>query len=374
MPAYSIQFRRGTAADHSAFTGELAEITIDITNNRVVLHDGETAGGIPLAKVTDLPIDVGDLTDVNGHIAAATQAMTPAATWYGDRALFAYYRNIAPNVFPIDVMSIDVAATATNFGDITTEFNYSPMFSATSNSTYVLWKGYEDTLYYSTVATAGSASSFGQLSSDVGYVGAAGDGSYGAYAGGYSPSVGGYSPAIDYVSIGTSGSGTNFGNLTVGRGPTDAVSSASRQLFAGGYNGSNQVDTIDYITIANTGSAADFGNLLSIGYYSASWGDGTYGIWAGSDSRDNVIQYVTIDTTGNATDFGDLYAGRGKAGSSGHATRMLIAGGDTDGFYNFDNHVEYITTTTPGNGTDFAELSRTWNAEHLSKGGSGASA
>ena len=71
MPAYSIQFRRGTAADHSAFTGELAEITIDITNNRVVLHDGETAGGIPLAKVSDLPIDVGDLTDVNGHIAAA---------------------------------------------------------------------------------------------------------------------------------------------------------------------------------------------------------------------------------------------------------------------------------------------------------------
>jgi DNA-binding beta-propeller fold protein YncE len=71
MPAYSIQFRRGTAADHSAFTGELAEITIDITNNRVILHDGETAGGIPLAKVTDLPIDVGDLTDVNGHIAAA---------------------------------------------------------------------------------------------------------------------------------------------------------------------------------------------------------------------------------------------------------------------------------------------------------------
>jgi len=71
MPAYSIQFRRGTAADHSAFTGELAEITIDITNNRVILHDGETAGGIPLAKVSDLPIDVGDLTDVNGHIAAA---------------------------------------------------------------------------------------------------------------------------------------------------------------------------------------------------------------------------------------------------------------------------------------------------------------
>ena len=71
MPAYSIQFRRGTAADHSAFTGELAEITIDITNNRVVLHDGQTPGGIPLAKVSDLPIDVGDLSDDLSHIAAA---------------------------------------------------------------------------------------------------------------------------------------------------------------------------------------------------------------------------------------------------------------------------------------------------------------
>ena len=71
MPSYSIQFRRGTATDHSSFTGELAEITIDITNNRVVLHDGETPGGIPLAKVTDLPIDVGDLSDDLTHIDAA---------------------------------------------------------------------------------------------------------------------------------------------------------------------------------------------------------------------------------------------------------------------------------------------------------------
>ena len=71
MPSYSIQFRRGTATDHSSFTGELAEITIDITNNRVVLHDGETPGGIPLAKVTDLPIDIGDLSDNLTHVAAA---------------------------------------------------------------------------------------------------------------------------------------------------------------------------------------------------------------------------------------------------------------------------------------------------------------
>jgi hypothetical protein len=52
--AFALQHRRGTTSQHSTFTGLAGEITIDTTKNTVVVHDGSTAGGIPLAKVTDI--------------------------------------------------------------------------------------------------------------------------------------------------------------------------------------------------------------------------------------------------------------------------------------------------------------------------------
>jgi hypothetical protein len=50
MPAFAMQLRRGTTAEHSTFTGLVGEVTIDTTKDTIVVHDGTTAGGIPLAK------------------------------------------------------------------------------------------------------------------------------------------------------------------------------------------------------------------------------------------------------------------------------------------------------------------------------------
>jgi hypothetical protein len=52
--AFAIQLRRGTTAQHSTFTGLEGEITIDTTKDTVVVHDGVTAGGYPLAKKSEL--------------------------------------------------------------------------------------------------------------------------------------------------------------------------------------------------------------------------------------------------------------------------------------------------------------------------------
>ena len=46
----AIQRRRGTTAEHADFTGLVGELTVDTTKNTVVVHDGVTAGGHPLAK------------------------------------------------------------------------------------------------------------------------------------------------------------------------------------------------------------------------------------------------------------------------------------------------------------------------------------
>lgn len=45
-----IQRRRGTTADHVAFTGSEGEITIDLDKETVVVHDAILAGGYPLAR------------------------------------------------------------------------------------------------------------------------------------------------------------------------------------------------------------------------------------------------------------------------------------------------------------------------------------
>jgi hypothetical protein len=48
--AFAFQRRRGTTSQHSAFTGLLAELTVDTDKEVVVVHDGSTAGGFPLSK------------------------------------------------------------------------------------------------------------------------------------------------------------------------------------------------------------------------------------------------------------------------------------------------------------------------------------
>ena len=45
-----LKLRRGSTSQHSSFTGAEGEVTVDTTKDTLVVHDGSTAGGIPLAK------------------------------------------------------------------------------------------------------------------------------------------------------------------------------------------------------------------------------------------------------------------------------------------------------------------------------------
>lgn len=45
-----VQLRRGTTAEHATFTGVVGEVTVDTTKDTLVVHDGSTVGGFPLAK------------------------------------------------------------------------------------------------------------------------------------------------------------------------------------------------------------------------------------------------------------------------------------------------------------------------------------
>ena len=78
--AKQVQFRRGTTSQHSTFTGAVGEITVDTDKDTVVVHDGSTAGGVPLAKSSELSAKVESLADLGVTASAADLNTTDVTT------------------------------------------------------------------------------------------------------------------------------------------------------------------------------------------------------------------------------------------------------------------------------------------------------
>ena len=66
--AKTLQFRRDTTTNLASVTGAVGELFVDTTKDTVVVMDGSTAGGFPLAKESDVPADLSDLTDTTNLI------------------------------------------------------------------------------------------------------------------------------------------------------------------------------------------------------------------------------------------------------------------------------------------------------------------
>ena len=66
--AKQVQQRRGTTAEHNSFTGAVGELTVDTSKDTVVVHEGSTVGGIPLATEANVDgkiLSVGTSADLN---------------------------------------------------------------------------------------------------------------------------------------------------------------------------------------------------------------------------------------------------------------------------------------------------------------------
>ncbi len=64
-----LKLRRGTTTQHGSFTGAEGEVTVDTDKKVVVVHDGSTAGGVPLQK------EDADLTAIAGLTSAADKGI-----------------------------------------------------------------------------------------------------------------------------------------------------------------------------------------------------------------------------------------------------------------------------------------------------------
>ena len=106
MATTQVQFRRGTDSQNDAFTGALAEITVDTTNSVIRVHDGSTNGGfISVSTTATQTLSNKTLTDttVTGNLvpsANVTYNLGSSTGWWNlvyGKSVQAQYADLAEN-------------------------------------------------------------------------------------------------------------------------------------------------------------------------------------------------------------------------------------------------------------------------------------
>ena len=269
----------------------------------------------------------------------------------------------------IQYVEIQSLGNFVDFGELAIQTN---MNSGASSATRGLSIGGKDpttnVIQFVTIATTSNASDFGDLTLDRRYSTSASNNTRAVIMGGYkstSPAL--YSNTIDFVTIATAGDASDFGDITVARVNGGAVNSPTRGVMCSGQKGPSVArdNTIDFVTIASAGNATDFGDITVARRGAASASSNTRGVIAGGTDQPtalNVIDFITIASEGNAVDFGDStgsYPYR-PTGNTCNLTRgVLVAGGASNPFVG--NIVEFVTIATTGNATDFGDLFQTTN-------------
>ena len=122
-----VQRRRGTTAQHSSFTGDVGEITVDLTDKTLRVHDGSTVTGVPLAKadmtnvtdkvgITQLALSDGTngqvlMTNGSGTLSFTSQPVIPSLAMGGDLTGTVSNAQLAANVVTGTELANNAVAT-----------------------------------------------------------------------------------------------------------------------------------------------------------------------------------------------------------------------------------------------------------------------
>jgi hypothetical protein len=216
--------------------------------------------------------DFGDLLAIAAYGSGCGDSTRAVFAHGNSSGSFSSY--LATNV--LSYITIASAGNSTDFGDIATTNRHST--SACSSSTRGVFSSGStaapnlpsatNVIDYVTIASAGNTTDFGDLSVFVAATASCSSSTRGLIAGGWRrvAGVNTYENTIGYITIASAGNATDFGDLTLARYYIAGASSSTRGVFGGGYTGSAYSNVIDYVTIDSAGNAIDFGDLLSTGY------------------------------------------------------------------------------------------------------------
>jgi hypothetical protein len=118
MPT-QIQLRRGSTVQTSTFTGAAGEITVDTDKKVVVVHDGASAGGIPLARAnhTQSAFDAANATSTgatsagsyaNSAFDAANNKLSTTGGTISGNMVITGNLTVSGNVFNVDATNLSV--------------------------------------------------------------------------------------------------------------------------------------------------------------------------------------------------------------------------------------------------------------------------
>jgi len=237
------------------------------------------------------------------------------------RGLFTggYQDGLSPDtdVNAIEFITIATEGNATDFGD-RTQVGRTP--ACASNETRCVMasaftpSGYLNVIDFVTTATIGNATDFGDLSSGRGGMSmACNSTTRGIFSGGYAVPANARVNTMEFVTIASAGNAQDFGDLTDDSQATSGgtIGNNTRGLIALGYVHPAVSNVINFCTIATTGNAQDFGDLSQAKQSFGSCSNSIRGAVLGGQtpSYTNTIDMVIVATTGNATDFGDVNVG-----------------------------------------------------------------
>ena len=161
----------------------------------------------------------------------------------------------------IDYVEIMTLGDALDFGDLTTVKESTVGMASPTRG--IIGPGmspsFTSEIDFITMASKGNSIIFGDLNELRGLAAAANT-VRGLFAGGKSNTEN--LNLIYQITIASTGSQSEFGNLTSGRRKPDGVSNSTRAFFAGGnLEPSGRINLIDFVTISSAGDAQDFGDL-----------------------------------------------------------------------------------------------------------------
>ena len=310
-----------TTFDSQAYFVPPSGKTTERNRGRAIMAGGMKYPTANAEIIEMLEIQSGGLTQDFGDLTTATSTSGPVSS--STRGVIVAGLGPSARTNVIEFVTIANASNSTDFGDYVEDLGY---VGGVSNETRGVTAGGNgpnsptntNQIGFITIATTGNAQNFGDLTQrsagvmgvqsstrGVFNIGSIHDGSYG------------FTNAIEFITIASAGDAQDFGDLSrTNSAYGGACCSSTRGLFAGGYNNTpapvTEVNNIDFITIASTGNSTDFGDLVTAGFYCFGTSNKTRGIFQGRlttapTSGDPIIDSVIISSTGNAVEFGQMH-------------------------------------------------------------------